>query len=79
MGSRDQTPAQTVNPGEILRYLGPNNRECRIRIKDHGSSAMRGEFFIVTTILDEAKDLEGECDREMTADEMEQLVRNRIE
>lgn len=78
MGS-DRTHAQTVSPGEILCYLDANNGECSIRIKDHGSSVMRGEFYIVTTILDEAMDLEGECDREMKADEMEQLVRNRIE
>ena len=37
-------------------------RERRIRIKDHGSSAMRGEFFIVITIIDEDADSEGKCD-----------------
>jgi hypothetical protein len=72
------TPAQNVIPGDVLRYMDANNRECHIRIKDHGSSAMRGEFFIVTTIIDEDADSEGKCDREVTAEEMEQMVGHRI-
>jgi hypothetical protein len=72
------TPAQIVSPGDVLRYKDANNRECRIRIKDHGSSAMRGEFFIVTTIIDENADLEGKYDKEVTVEEMEQMVWHRI-
>jgi hypothetical protein len=80
MRGGDPTPAQIVSPGDVLRYMDANNMECRIRIKDHGSSAMRGEFFIVTTIIDEDADEEGEgkCDREVTVEEMEQMVRHRI-
>jgi hypothetical protein len=80
VGVGDPTPAQIVSPGDVLRYMGANNRECRIRIKDHGSSSMRGEFFIVTTIMDEDADSEDEdkCDREVTMEEMEQMVRHRI-
>lgn len=75
------TRAQTVDPGDVLRYMDGNN-ECCIRIKDHGSSDMRGEFFIVTTIIDEDEDedegLMGKYDREVTAEEMEKMVQNRI-
>jgi len=77
-GTRDSTPAPIVSPGDVLRYMDANNRECRIRIKDHGSSAMRGEFFIVTTIIDEDADSEDKFDREVTVEEMEQMVRHRI-
>jgi hypothetical protein len=77
-GGWNPNPTQIVSPGDVLRYMDADNRECRIRIKDHCSSAIRGEFFIVTTILDEDADSEGKCDREVKVEEMEQMVRQRI-
>jgi hypothetical protein len=77
-GGWDPNPTKIVSPGDVLRYMDANNRERCIRIKDHGSTAMRGEFFIVTTIIDEDEDLEGKCDREVKVEEMEQIVQQRI-
>jgi hypothetical protein len=71
------TPAQTVIVGDLVRYRDREGTECHIRVKDHGSSALRGEFFITTTILDESADL-GQHDQEMTVEEMQQIIRNRF-
>ena len=72
------TPVQNVSIGDVLRYMDANNRECRIRIKDHGSTALRGEFFIITNIIDERADSEGKYDREVAMEEMEQILLHRI-
>lgn len=71
---------QIVNPSDVLRYRDPSNnlRERCIRIKDHGSSALRGEFYIITTIIDEHMDLEDKNDREVSLEKMEEIVRHCI-
>lgn len=63
-------------PGDVLYYLD-SNRNRHIRIKIHGSSTLRGKFFIVTTVIDEDAD-KGQCDREVTTEEIEKMVQRRI-
>jgi len=66
-----------VTPGNILHFIDTHHTIHTIRIKDHGMSAMRGEFFLVTTILDEAQD-NGTADKVVSLGEMEEWVECRV-
>ncbi|KAF8909777.1 hypothetical protein CPB84DRAFT_1842996 [Gymnopilus junonius] len=80
-GDFNHAPMPTkVFPGEVLHYKDANDGDkiLTIRVKDHGSSAMKGEFFVVTTIIDEDQD-DDTADREVPADEMHERIQRRVE
>ena len=65
-------------PGDILTYIDKvNNAVQTILIKDHGSSATRGSFYVVTTIIDKEMD-DDSLDQEVSEDVMMKWVQNRI-
>jgi hypothetical protein len=65
-------------PGDILTYIDKvNNVVQTILIKDHGSSATRSPFFVVTTIIDKEMD-DDSLDQEVSEDVMKKWVVNRI-
>jgi hypothetical protein len=66
------------NPGDILTYIDKaNNVVQTILIKDHGSSATRSPFFVVTTIIDKEMD-DDSLDQEVSEDVVKKWVENRI-
>ncbi|KAF8909776.1 hypothetical protein CPB84DRAFT_1743799 [Gymnopilus junonius] len=79
-GNSDARPPSKVSPGDVLHYqdTGKANMVRTVRIKDHCNSAMKGEFFIVTTIVDEDQD-DDTADRVVPADEMEEWVQQRVQ
>lgn len=55
-------PSQLIRVGDILSYDdGEENGVQSVRIKDYGSSAVRGEYYVVTPILD-PDSLDDSCD-----------------
>lgn len=70
------TPLPT--PGDILTYIDKDNNKVQtILIKDHGSNATKGPFYLVTPIIDEELD-DNSLDREVSEDVMTVWVQNRI-
>lgn len=71
-------PLTLPNPGDILTYIDKvNNVAQTLLIKDHGSSATRKPFYIVTTIIDKEMD-DDSLDQEVSEDVMMKWVQNRI-
>ena len=71
-------PASLPTPGDILTYIDKvNNVVQTILIKDHGSSATRSPFYVVTTIIDKEMD-DDSLDREVSEDVMMKWVQNCI-
>ena len=72
------SPASLPTPGDILTYIDKvNNVVQTILIKDRGSSATRGPFYLVTTIIDKEMD-DDSLDEEVSEDVMMKWVQNRI-
>ena len=64
--------------GDILTYIDKvNNVVQTILIKDHGSSATKGPFYVVTTIIDKEMD-DNNLDQEVSEDVMMEWVQNLI-
>ena len=76
-GSPDSSPERKISIGDVLHYQ-EQGRVCSVLVKDHGSSALKGEFFIVTPILDEDQD-DSSQDREVALDEMESMMERRVQ
>ena len=71
-------PPSLPTPGDILTYIDKvNNVAQTILIKDHGSSATRNPFYLVTTIIDKDMD-DDSLDQEVSEDIMMKWVQNRI-
>jgi hypothetical protein len=76
--SQSNKVASLPTPGDILTYIDKvNNVVQTILIKDHGSSATRSPFYVVTTIIDKEMD-DDSLDREVSEDVMMKWVQNRI-
>jgi hypothetical protein len=72
------TSTSLPNPGDILTYVDKvNNVVQTILIKDHGSSATRSPFYVVTTIIDKEMD-DDSLDQEVSEDVMKKWVQNLI-
>lgn len=67
-----------VYPGDTLRYNDKNNVIQAVRIKDHGSSILKGDYYVVTSILDADND-DGSGDLEVTAEDMLNWFEHRVE
>jgi len=64
--------------GNILTYIDKDSNVVQtILIKDHGSNAMKGHFYVVTTTIDEEMD-DGSLDQEVSEDVMREWVENCI-
>jgi len=71
-------PTSLPTPGDILTYIDKvNNVVQTILIKNHGSNATKGPFYVVTTIIDEEMD-DNSLDREVSEDVMMEWIQNRI-
>jgi len=71
-------PSSLPTPGDILTYIDKvNNVAQTILIKDHGSSATRSPFYVVTTFIDKEMD-DDSLDQEVSEDVMMKWVQNRI-
>jgi hypothetical protein len=75
---RPPIPAAIVSPGDVLRYKDVHDVVQTVRIKDLGSSAMKGEYFILTDIINEEDD-DDSHDQEVPNDVVEDWVNHRID
>ena len=75
-GSPDSSPERKISIGDVLHYQ-EQGRVCSIRVKDHGNTAMRGEFFVVTSIIDENQD-DSSQDKELALDELETILQRSV-
>ena len=58
--------------GTVLHYM-KDGQVHAVRIKDHGTTAVKGEFFLITSIVDEDRD-DSSRDMEVALDEMELIL-----
>lgn len=67
-----------IRVGDILSYDdGEENGVQSVRIKDYGSSAVRGEYYVVTPILD-PDSLDDSCDVWATGSKMQDWLQCRV-
>jgi hypothetical protein len=77
MAAKDQHLANDMALGHTFSYRLNSGGTRTIRIKDHGSSAMKGDFFIVTTIINPGED-NGEHDEEIPKDILQEWIDRKV-
>lgn len=76
-GPIDASPARRIRLGDILHYM-EGNQVCSVRVKDHGRSALKGEFFVVTPVINEDQD-DSLHDMEVALGEMEAIIERQVQ